>query len=94
MPRFLVERTFNENIDLPGQDHDDQSRQTFIDNNAIEGVTWVLSYIAPERMKSYCIYEAPHPEALRRAARRNNLPIDRITEVSVLDPFSYRPDQK
>jgi len=36
------------------------------------------------------IYDAPSPEAIRRAARRNNLPVDRITEVSVLDPYFYR----
>jgi hypothetical protein len=32
----------------------------------------------------------PSPEAIRRAAERNDLPIDRITKVSVLDPYFYR----
>jgi hypothetical protein len=29
------------------------------------------------------------PEAIRKAAQRNSLPVDRITEVSVLDPYFY-----
>ena len=32
----------------------------------------------------------PSPEALRRAAEANQLPVDRITEVRVLDPYFYR----
>jgi hypothetical protein len=31
----------------------------------------------------------PPPEAIRRAARRNNLPVDQIIEVRVLDPYFY-----
>jgi hypothetical protein len=33
--------------------------------------------------------DAPSPEAIRRSARRNNLPIDKITEVRVLDPYFH-----
>jgi hypothetical protein len=40
-------------------------------------------------MKSFCIYEAPTPEAIRKTAVRNDLPVDRITEVRVLDPYAY-----
>jgi hypothetical protein len=29
-------------------------------------------------------------ESIRQAARRNNLPIDSITEVRVLDPYFYK----
>jgi hypothetical protein len=29
-------------------------------------------------------------EAIRRAAEANRLPVDRITEVRVLDPYFYR----
>ena len=38
---------------------------------------------------AYCIYEAPTPEAIRRTARANGLPVDRITEVQVVDPYVY-----
>jgi hypothetical protein len=32
----------------------------------------------------------PSPEAIRRAAEVNQLPVDRITEVRLLDPYFYR----
>ena len=35
------------------------------------------------------IYDAPSPEAVRQVAERNQLPVDRITQVSVLDPYTY-----
>jgi hypothetical protein len=89
MPRYLVERTFAEGLDLPGPAHATQARLAFVENNTLDGVTWVHSYVAPDRKKSYCIYDAPTPEAVRRAAQRNGLPVDRITEVRVLDPYFY-----
>ena len=52
--------------------------------------TWVHSYVTEDKKKTFCVYDAPSPEAIRRAARRNNLPVDQITEVRVLDPYFYR----
>ena len=89
MPRYLVERTFPESLALPGPDQGVQARLTLIENNALEGATWVHSYVTPDRKRSFCIYDAPTPEAVRRAAQRNGLPVDRITEVCVLDPYCY-----
>jgi len=89
MPRYLVERTFPERIALPGPNEGTQVHLTFIENNALDGVTWLVSYIAPDKKKSFCVCDAPTPAAVRRAAQRNGLPIDRITEVRVLDPYFY-----
>jgi hypothetical protein len=50
-------------------------------------VTWIHSYVSQDRQKTFCIYDAPSPEAIRRTARQNDLPVDRITKVSVLDPY-------
>jgi hypothetical protein len=36
------------------------------------------------------VYDAPEPEAIRRVATVNDLPVDAITEVRVLDPYFYR----
>ena len=58
------------------------------------GVTWVHSYIRDDRAATWCIYDAPGPEAIRRAAERNGLPVDRITRVTVLDPYFYTPSQE
>ena len=61
-----------------------------IDGNAAEGVTWVHSYVTPDKQTTFCVYDGPSPEAIRRAAETNQLPVDRITEVRVLDPYFYR----
>ena len=58
--------------------------------NAENGVTWLHSYVSADASRTFCVYEAPSPEAVRRAARRNGLPTDRITQVHVLDPYLYR----
>ena len=42
------------------------------------------------KQKTFCIYDAPSPEAIRQAANRNNLPVDSISEVRVLDPYFYK----
>ena len=61
-----------------------------VETNAEDSVTWLHSYVSTDRRSSFCIYEAPSPEAIRRTARRNHLPVDSITEVRVLDPYFYR----
>lgn len=86
MPRYLIERTFKERGALPAPDQPEQVRKSFIQNNALAGVTWIYSYLTPDGKKSFCIYDAPDPEAIRRAALRNQLPVDRISEIDRLDP--------
>ncbi|TMK26627.1 MAG: DUF4242 domain-containing protein [Actinobacteria bacterium] len=60
-----------------------------VDRNADEGVTWVHSYVSDDRKRTFCVYDAPTPEAIRKTAASNELPVDRITEVRVLDPYFY-----
>ncbi|HEX6269541.1 MAG TPA: DUF4242 domain-containing protein [Anaerolineales bacterium] len=89
MPRYLVERTFPDGLAIPMNDEGAQVCLTVVGNNAVEGVTWVHSYVTDDKGKTFCIYDAPSPEAIRTAAERNGLPVDRITEVRVLDPYFY-----
>jgi hypothetical protein len=89
MPRYLVEQTFPEHLDISGTAEGAQLCLAIIANNALDGVTWIQSYVTPDKRKSFCICDAPTPEAIRRAAQRNNLPVDRITEVRVLDPYFH-----
>ena len=49
--------------------------------NDEEGVTWIISFLSADKKKTYCLYEAPNPEAIRAAARRNNIPADVIIEI-------------
>jgi hypothetical protein len=95
MPRYLIERTFalENSISLPGPDQPVQARLDFIENNRLNDVTWLHSYVTPDSRRCFCLYDAPTPEAVRRAAEDNGLVIDRINEVQVLDPYFY-PSQK
>jgi hypothetical protein len=90
MPRYLVERTFPDGLAIPMNDEGAQVCLTVVGNNAVEGVTWVHSYVTDDKGKTFCIYDAPSPEAIRTAAELNGLPVDRITEVRVLDPYFYK----
>ena len=89
MPRYLVERTFPDGLAIPMNDEGAQVCLTVVGNNTVEGVTWVHSYVTDDKGKTFCVYDAPSPEAIRTAAERNGLPVDRITEVRVLDPYFY-----
>ena len=88
MPRYLVERTLRVRAltgtaaDGRAADHCDE----VISTNAREGVTWIHSFVTPDRCRSFCIVDAPSPEAIRIASQATALPVDRITEVRVLDP--------
>ncbi len=89
MPRYLIERTFGEGLKILDDFKGADECLKIVSNNLYDEVTWVHSYVSDDKSKSFCIYDAPSPEAVRRAARRNNLPIDKITEVRVLDPYFY-----
>jgi Protein of unknown function (DUF4242) len=90
MPRYLIEREFPDGLAIPQNEDGAKLCQTVIDNNAEDGVTWVHSYVTPDRKRTYCIYDGPTPEAVRRAAVRNRLPITKIAEVRVLSPYFYQ----
>ena len=90
MPRYMVERTFPNRLEIPLDENGANLCALVIGNNAEAGVTWVNSYVSDDKHKTFCIYDAPTPEAIRRTADRNGLPLDHITEVKVLDPYFYR----
>jgi Protein of unknown function (DUF4242) len=90
MPRYLVERTFAEGLHIPVDDDGAKVCLGVVDQNASLGVTWLHSYISDDKSKTFCIYDGPDPESIRRAAARNNLPVDSITQVAVLDPYFYK----
>ena len=90
MARYLVERTFPDGIDIPVNNEGAEVCLTVVGNNAVDGVSWVHSYVTLDKKKTFCIYDAPSPEAIRTAAKRNNLPVDSILPVSVLDPYFYK----
>lgn len=90
MPRYVVERTFPDGLEIPVNDSGAAICLTVVGRNADEGVTWVHSYVSDDKKKTFCVYDAPSPEAIRKTANENSLPVDTITKVSVLDPYFYR----
>jgi Protein of unknown function (DUF4242) len=90
MPRYIVERTFPDRLQVPAAAEGTDGCSKVVERNADEGVTWLHSYVSDDRTKTFCVYDAPTPEAIRKTAARNELPVDRITQVLVLDPYAYR----
>ena len=90
MPRYLVERTFPDSLLIPVTAEGAAVCLGVVGRNAEEGVTWIHSYVTEDKKKTFCVYDGPSPEAIRKTAGKNALPIDRITQVSVLDPYFYR----
>lgn len=77
MPRYLIERSFLHRIELAVNE--------VIQRNADDGVTWLHTYVSEDCTKAFDVYDSPTPEAIRRTASRNGLPVDAITEVRILE---------
>jgi hypothetical protein len=90
MARYMVERTFPDRLEIPADDGGATTCLGVVDKNRAVDVTWLHSYVSDDHHKTFCVYDGPNPEAIRRAAERNGLPIDSITQVTVLDPYFYR----
>ena len=89
MPRYLVERSFPDGVGIPADNDGAKACLSVVDGNAQHGVFWVHSYVNPDRTSTFCIYDGPSPEAIRAAAQTTGLPVDKVTEVNVLDPYFY-----
>ncbi len=76
MPLFVIERAFAEQLDLTSDDV-----KLIEEVNADEGVRWLFSFLSADRRRSYCLYEAPSPDAIIAAAKRAGVPADSIVEV-------------
>ena len=77
MPLFIIERNFAEQLEF---ESDGVVAITKINGDV--GVNWLFSFLSADKRKTYCLYEAKDPEAIREAARRANVPADVIVEVS------------
>jgi Protein of unknown function (DUF4242) len=81
MPLYMIERTFADQLDLTSDDV-----KLIEDVNADEGVRWLFSFLSADRRRTYCLYEAPSPEAIMAAARGANIPADEVVEVGPAEP--------
>jgi hypothetical protein len=81
MPLYVIERNFAEQLELT-KDAADAVKAVNIE----EENRWLLSFLSADKKKTYCLYEAPSLEAIRKAAERAGLPADVITEVTEVNP--------
>ena len=76
MPLYLIERNFAEQLNV-----NRTPLPAITQVNADAGIQWLFSFLSADKKKTYCLYEAPNPEAIREAARKLNLPADVIVEL-------------
>jgi hypothetical protein len=76
MPLYMIERNFAEQLELGSDDV-----KLIEEINADEGVHWLFSFLSADRRRTYCLYEAPSPDAIIAAARRGDIPADSVVEV-------------
>lgn len=89
MPRYVVERTFPDGLQISPDETGAEACLGVVARNAAHGVTWIHSYVSDDRQRTFCVYDAPNPEAIRSTAADNSLPVDRITQIRVLDPYFH-----
>ena len=83
MPLYIIERNFAEQLDPAELDY---AGIRAVNDDV--GVHWVYSFLSADKKKTYCLYEAPSPEALREAAARLGIPADVIIAVDRVDPVT------
>jgi hypothetical protein len=84
MPLYVIERTFADQLDLNGDDV-----RLIEDVNADEGVRWLFSFLSADKRRTYCLYEAPSPDAIVAAAERIGIPADVVVEVDRISADMY-----
>ena len=85
MPLYMIERRFAEELQMSGDDVN-----LLEEINADEGVSWMFSFLSADRYRTYCLYEAPSPDAIMAAAKRAGIPADAVTEVSRVTADTFR----
>ena len=81
MPVFMIERNFADQLSVTPEAAENIKRI-----NGEVGVQWLISFLSADKRKTYCLYEAASPEAIREAAQRVGVPADVIIEVGELRP--------
>ena len=83
MPLFVIERNFADQLD---PDALDQAGIKAVNDDV--GIRWIYSFLSADKKKTYCLYEAPNPEAIREAAARLGIPADVVVPVDQIGPLA------
>ena len=81
MPLFVIERNFAEQLDPDALDY---AGIRLVNDDS--GVRWLFSFLSADKKKTYCLYEAPNPEAIIEAAARLGIPADVVIAVEQFGP--------
>lgn len=81
MPIYMVEREFAETVGF-----DDETTRIIEAYNLEHEIKWLSSFLSADKKKTYCLYEAPDVEVLRRHAADLGLPMDVIVQVDEFIP--------
>ena len=77
MPLYVIERRFAEQLEMTSDDVN-----LIEEINSDEGVSWLFSFLSADRYRTYCLYEAPSPDAIIAAAKRAVTEVNRVTADS------------
>ena len=72
MALFVIERNFADQLD---PDELDYAGIRLVNDDV--GVRWVYSFLSADKKKTYCLYEAPNPEAITRGSSTPRHPCGR-----------------
>jgi len=81
MSLFVIERQFADILDVAGLDHEGIKAV-----NDDVGIRWLYSFLSADKKKTFCLYEAPSAEAIRKAAARLGIPADEVVPVEQFGP--------
>ena len=81
MPLYMIERRYADQLEMSAD-----GVRALEEINADEGVRWLFSFLSADRRRTYCLYEAPSPDAILAAAQKANVPADAIVEVDAATP--------
>jgi hypothetical protein len=85
MHRYLVERSFAPGSPTLTSALGEGKEPTFVEAHDMCKVKWLRSYVTLDQGRCYCIVDGPSPEAVRQASRASGLPVDRISEVRMVE---------
>lgn len=87
MPRYLIQGKLPDPSDFPFGPHTRECLSDFVSRSTEKGADWVLSFMSQD--EAYCICDAPSLETMRNIAMSSRYPVDKITEVKILDPATH-----
>jgi hypothetical protein len=77
----VVERTFEQPVDVAAMQESEKEAHWCLE---LHNVTFIQSYISPDRRRVICIYKGPDAESVRIANTTARLPFDRVWTASLL----------